>query len=338
MDQFVDVVRRRGGSDLHLKAGRMALMRVGRLLEPMRETIDASMISSFVESLSLEDRETLDSVGAVTSIVPALGIRAHVYREGGGYRLHMRMLDQEAPRHERLGRPQSVLNWVTRTGLILVTGPHRAGKSTQVAAFTGKVLDAGHRTALEIGRPPEFRYAEGESFVAKIHVGRESPTFGSAIREALNGDLDVIIVQQVDDADSAEALFKAMEAGGLVIAALHANDTLQAIDRLCGYFPRDVANARHRLANALIGVMNLRLVMDKKNVTLPATEVLAMNETTRAQLIAGEMLALRQTMAASAVSGMQTLEQDLSRLVRSGAVSRTEAIAVANYPDEVAEV
>ena len=147
---------------------------------------------------------------------------------------------------------------------------------------------------------------------------------------------DVLVVQQVSDHDSAEAVFEAMEAGHLVIAGMHADDCLHAVDRISGYFPTMVDSARRRLVEATIGITNLRLVMDRNNNNIPATEVLTMNDFVKKKLAEGDMPAVRAYMK-TANGESNTLEQDLARLYKSSDydISRAEIIKLANYPDDI---
>ncbi len=92
-----------------------------------------------------------------------------------------------------------------------------------------------------------------------------------------------------------------------------------------------------QLAQSLQAIVSLRLVADSSGIGRHAAcEILINNAAVRSQLCAPErLLHIRNTIEVSRKDGMQTLEMDLSRLVREGLITLEAAIAASDYPDQI---
>ena len=125
-----------------------------------------------------------------------------------------------------LARIRSLLSH--REGIVLVTGPTGAGKTTTLYAALAE-LATGHTNIMTIEDPVEYRIPG----VTHIDVeARRNVTFANGLRAILRQDPDVILVGEIRDAETAEVAAKAAMTGHLVLATLHANDAIGAVDRL----------------------------------------------------------------------------------------------------------
>jgi len=136
-------------------------------------------------------------------------------------------------------------------GLCLVTGPTGAGKtSTLYSVLRG--LDVRSRNVVTLEDPIEVPLPE-------ITQGQVNPkagfTFASGLRAILRQDPDVILVGEMRDEETAAIALQASLTGHLVLSTLHTNSSIDTITRLI-----DIGLAPHTVANALVGIINQRLV------------------------------------------------------------------------------
>src|SRR5438128_1040599 len=89
----------------------------------------------------------------------------------------------------------------------------------------------------------------------------DTHSFGNALKYVLRQDPDVIFVGEMRDLETIAAALTAAETGHLVIATLHTNDAIQAIDRMVDVFPpQQQIQIRTQLAFTLLGVIAQQLI------------------------------------------------------------------------------
>ncbi len=136
-------------------------------------------------------------------------------------------------------------------GMILVSGPTGAGKTTSLYASLG-CLDSAERNIITIEDPVEYRFKN----VNQIQVNtRAGLTFASGLRSVLRLDPDVILVGEVRDAETARIAVQSALTGHLVLSSIHANDAVGVVFRLL-----DLGIEPFLVASALIGVVAQRMV------------------------------------------------------------------------------
>jgi len=156
-------------------------------------------------------------------------------------------------------------------GMILVTGPTGAGKTTTLYAALN-TLDRTGRNIITIEDPVEYRFKN----INQIQVNpRAGLTFASGLRSILRLDPDVILVGEIRDTETANIAIQSALTGHLVLSSIHANDAVGVVSRLL-----DLDIEPFLIASALIGVvaqrMGRRTCPDcAQLVTVPSIELMA---------------------------------------------------------------
>jgi len=156
-------------------------------------------------------------------------------------------------------------------GMILVTGPTGAGKTTTLYASLN-TLDRKGRNIITIEDPVEYRFKN----INQIQVNpRAGLTFASGLRSILRLDPDVILVGEIRDTETANIAIQSALTGHLVLSSIHANDAIGVVSRLI-----DLDIEPFLIASALIGVvaqrMGRRICPDCANqVEVPLVERMA---------------------------------------------------------------
>jgi twitching motility protein PilT len=150
----------------------------------------------------------------------------------------------------------------------------------------------------------------------------------------------VILVGEMRDRATMEAVLTAAETGHLVLTTLHTIDAAQTIDRIIDAFAADAqTQVRTQLAATLLSVVSLRLVpMRAGSGRIAATEILVGTDAVRAMIRDGKIHQLRNAMSTGRATGMRTLETSLSDLVVRGTISLEMARAYANRPADVRDL
>jgi general secretion pathway protein E len=114
------------------------------------------------------------------------------------------------------------------SGIILVTGPTGAGKTTTLYAILN-TINSPDKNIITIEDPVEYQLKG----IGQIQVNSKiSLTFASGLRSILRQDPDVILIGEIRDTETAEIAIQASLTGHLVFSTLHTNDAPSAMTRL----------------------------------------------------------------------------------------------------------
>ena len=264
-------------------------------------------------------------------------LRGNAFRTKGAVALSLRLIPHEIPTFEDLGLPDVIERFASlRQGLVLVTGPTGAGKSTTLASIIDRINATRACHIITIEDPIEYVYDHRMAAVDQREVGEDTESFSSALRAALREDPDVLLVGEMRDLESIQFALTIAETGHLVFATLHTNDTAQALDRIIDVFPSDrQTQIRVQLANALTGIVYQRLMPRLGGGLVAAYEVLTANSAVRNLVKEGKTNQIRNVVSTHQSEGMQTLEKALTDLVGAGTVDIEDAKLVSLYPKEV---
>ena len=331
-----------GGSDVHLKAGAPPVIRVdgelhrleGRQLTPE----DTAFIAQSI--LPPDRRERLKTQRDVDFALSLAGVgrfRVNVFQQRGSYSLVLRRVRVGSPSFEELGLPPVVRQLAEAPrGLVLVTGPTGAGKTTTLASMVDHINTTRPVHILTIEDPIEVLHADHMATVNQRELGVDTDDYVEAMRAAMRQDPDVILIGEMRDTETVAAAMAAAETGHLVFSTLHTNDTVETVNRIVDFFPSHQQHQiRVTLASVLRGVLSQRLVARAGGGQIPAVEVLLNNGRVADRIIDPDTTSeIREIVGEGRYYGMQTFDQSLLGLVREGTVTVEDAIPAASSPHD----
>jgi twitching motility protein PilT len=337
-------VAQRRASDLHLTAGARPAIREKGKVTPMEDfpVLTAQQTRDVIFGILSEDQrkrfETARQLDYAYAIPNVARFRVNCYMQRGSVSAAFRLVPQGIPALEDLGVPP-VLREFTRKprGFVLVTGPTGSGKSTTLAAMIDVINRERQDHILTIEDPIEFLHQHKRSIVNQREIGSDAETFALGLRAALRQDPDVILVGEMRDLETVSTALTAAETGHLVFATLHTQSTAQTIDRIIDVFPPEQqAQVRTQLSVALQGVVTQQLLptADGQGRTV-ACEVLVPNPAVRNLIREGKTHQIYSAIQTAGSLGMQTMDADLARLVRSGRITMELAEQRASVPEEL---
>jgi type II secretory ATPase GspE/PulE/Tfp pilus assembly ATPase PilB-like protein len=136
-------------------------------------------------------------------------------------------------------------------GIVLVTGPTGAGKTTTLYSMLN-VLGGREKNIMTVEDPVEYEFPSIRQTQVRPRAGL---TFATAIRSLLRQDPDVIMIGEIRDPETAQLAVRAALSGVLVFSTLHTQDSAGAVPRLM-----DMGVEPYLLASAMAGVVAQRLV------------------------------------------------------------------------------
>ncbi|MFO0981960.1 MAG: ATPase, T2SS/T4P/T4SS family [Planctomycetota bacterium] len=269
LETFVDLAKRRGASDVHLEPGLPVALRVDGWLTTGGEPIAGVLLTSIARGL-LGDAGwqafTTRGSADVSRTVQGARCRINVFRTMRGTALAVRLLATFQPTLARLNLlPELQELMETSHGLVIVTGPTGAGKSSTIAALIQKINETDSRHVVTIEDPIEYYFAPRKAFIRQREVGRDTPSFAQGLQDSLREDPDVLLVGEMRDPETMRLTLNAAETGRLVLTTLHSASVSDALQRLLSAFPAEHRPAiQSQLADCLrvIVAQRLRLFPD----------------------------------------------------------------------------
>jgi twitching motility protein PilT len=335
----------RKASDLHLKVGSHPVIRVdgdllplGELKRLMQEDTIAMAFSMMNARQKQRFKEELELDIAYS--VPGLGrFRCNVFQQRGAVGLVLRVIPARIQSVRELMLPP-VLERICeeRRGLVLCTGTTGSGKSTSLAAMLDYINSTRTEHVITIEDPIEFLHRDKKSIVNQREIDVDTHSFAGALRAALRQDPDVLLVGEMRDYETIETALLAAETGHLVFSTLHTLDATETVNRIISVFPpHHQKQIRIQLSQVLKSVISLRLVPRADGMgRVPAAEVLISTAYIRECIENKEKTKYIREQIALGTSqyGMQTFDQSLFQLYKSGLITLDEALKRATNPDE----
>lgn len=256
-----------GASDIHIETFERSLSIRFRVDGVLREVLQpqrrlAALLVSRIKVMArldiAEKRVPQDGRISLRLGGRAIDVRVSTLPVNHGERVVLRLLDKNSVRLDlsSLGMAPALREQMAQLlaqphGILLVTGPTGAGKSTTLYAALSE-LNSKERNILTVEDPVEYDLPGiGQTQVnSKVDM-----TFARGLRAILRQDPDVVMVGEIRDAETAAIAVQASLTGHLVLSTLHTNSAAGAVTRL-----RDMGVEPFLLATSLIGVLAQRLV------------------------------------------------------------------------------
>ncbi len=316
-------------SDLHLQVGLPPVLRVEGYLRQLTTypVLTNDMVQKLVFSTLDEDQQRILIKDKEFDYSFAFGdlarFRVNAFHEKGNMAAAFRLIPNVIKTIQELGMPGVVEGFADHpNGLVLVTGPTGSGKTTTLAALIDKINAERAVHIITIEDPIEFTHQSKRAVVAQREVHYDTYSFAAALRSILREDPDVVLIGEMRDLETIQAAITVAETGHLVFATLHTNSAAQSIDRMIDVFPaHQQPQIRSQLANMLVGICSQRLMPALDGKRVAAAEILVANSAVRSIIREGKTHQLDMTIQTGADQGMQTMDRELAKLVKSGVVS-----------------
>lgn len=331
----------RNGSDLFITAEFPPAIKIdGRITkvspQPLSPVHTLTLARSVMSDKQIADFERTKECNFAIS-PPGIGrFRVNAFIQQGRVGMVMRTIPLALPTIDSLGVPQ-VLKEVTMTkrGLCILVGATGSGKSTTLAGMVNHLNETEYGHILTVEDPIEFVHDSKKCLINQREVGPMTQSFSAALRSALREDPDAILVGEMRDLETIRLAMTAAETGHLVFGTLHTSSAAKTIDRIIDVFPAEEKEmVRAMLSESLQAVISQTLCKTKDGQgRIAAHEIMLGTSAIRNLIREAKVAQMYSTIQTSQNVGMQTLDQNLTDLVRRNLISPAEARAKAKIPD-----
>jgi twitching motility protein PilT len=345
INDLLKIAVERKASDLHLKVGAFPVIRVDGTLLPladMRRLMQEDTIAMAFSIMSARQKEKFKNNFEIDIAynVPNLGrFRCNIFQQRGTVGLVLRVIPAKILTIKELLLPPILEKiCLEQRGLVLCTGTTGSGKSTTLAAMIDHINATRNEHVMTIEDPIEFLHRDKKSIVNQREVDVDTKGFSLALRSALRQDPDVILVGEMRDYETIETALTAAETGHLVFSTLHTLDATETINRIIAVFPpHQQKQIRLQLGAVLKAAVSLRLMPRADGLgRVPAAEILIRTNYVRECIENKEKTKYIKDAIQQGTSqyGMQTFDQSLYSLYKSGLITLEEALKRATNPNE----
>jgi len=337
-------------SDLNFSVGQVPQVEINGKLTPVQPLgmqkltpYQTEIIAMALMQGSPDAAERLANTGTADlsySLPSRARFRVNIFQQRGVYSIVMRVIPTDIPTLKSLGLPEQLEEIADlRNGLVLMTGPTGAGKSSTQAAIIDIINEKKHYHVVTIEDPIEYLHSHKNSTINQREVGHDTKDFPSALRATLRQAPKVILIGEMRDFETTEIALEAAETGHLVLSTLHTIDASKTVDRIIGLYPKNEEPViRTRLAQTFRYIISQRLIprADGRG-RMAAVEILRSSPRTREYIEAGEVdgKSLLEAMRDGKLDGMQDFDTVIRELIEKGTITFEDGLTFATNPNNL---
>jgi twitching motility protein PilT len=330
-------------SDLHLVAGVPPAYRVnGEIIIADEDALTEEAVGAIADQLLNEQqRRKFEQEWelCISLLHHAAGrVRVTFYRRNGHPEISIRFCGERISTREELGLPEKIDDLARKTnGLVLITGPTGAGKTTTLNYLVDLINNERRCKIVTIEDPIEFVHENKRAIVVQQEVLTDVRSFNRALIHVLRQDPDVIVVGEMRDFEAISTALTAAETGHLVLATMHSPNVSHALERIVGVFEGTAQRQIVlQLSNALQGIIAQELLpaADRTRRVL-AYELIVANNAVRNLIRENQMHQLENTIQTGRKEGMTLMDNCLYDLYCRCLITYDTAVSRARHPDRI---
>jgi twitching motility protein PilT len=331
-----------GASDLHCKPGTTPVLRVGGdLRRHGDDVLSTEEVARFAQTmLDGDQQDELIRLGSVVGAHSEPGVgrfRFAAFRQRGSVALVLHAVPHEIRTVDDLDLPLAATALAAADrGLVLVASPVGNGATTTLTALVDHANQTRSCHVVTVEDPIESLHRDGTGLVSQLEVGADVRSVADGVRTAAKLDADIIAVSDIGDRDTALAVLDAVARGRVVFAAIGGRSVIGAANTFLELFTVDERPImRDAFARSVAGMLAQQLVPTVTGEQVAAVESMVHTSKIEHCLADGADAELRSLLADGDYHGMQTMDQALARLVRSGTIASEVALGRADEPEEL---
>ena len=348
MIYLLSCLRHLGCSDLHISAGSPPFVRRQLMIQRIdsyvltpedAERLNTCLLSPERKAFFFKEQDTSFSLE-----VGRNRFRVCLMFQKDGIAGSYRLVPDHICQLEELGFLERDANTIRKlldfnNGLILVTGPIGAGKTTTLAAMVNVVNERREDHVITVEEPIEILQMSKNCAITQREIGKHTISYHSALKAALREDPDIIVVGEMHDLETIENAITAAETGHLVIGTLHTGDAANTLNRLLDVFPpSQQAQIRAMTAGSLRGIICQKQIPNGMGGIELVYEILINSQAVANLVSEGKTYQLKATMAIGSRLGMFTMDQLIMDKFNAGLLTYEAALARMGDSETIAQM
>ncbi len=230
---------------------------------------------------------------------------------------------------DELKLPAAVKNFINLTsGLLVIAGPHQAGKTSTAAAFIEEMNRNKNKRIITLEDPIERLYVSQKSIIEQRQIGIDVRNLEEGLDYALKEDVDLVYIGEMADISGAE-FQKVMELGSgnaLVILEMNAQNSIGVLEKIFNGLIKEMNNeaASYLISDVLSAIVVQKLLPKRGGGMVMAQEIAINNPAMKSLLREGKIYQIESVIETSKKEGMVNMQKVLDELVESGEVRQDD--------------
>jgi len=334
INRILGTAAERKASDLHFSAGNYPTLRINNKLVNLdnEEVVTPDFIEQLlVFFLSDTAQVELKEKKQITSIyewMNQLRLKVKIFYQKDLPVVSAHLIPEVIPELSSLGLPQGVASILKlKKGLVIIGGTFGSGRTTTAAALINTINNERGENIATIEKPIEFLLTNNKSMIAQQEVGRDVDSVLVGLKQFIDQDVDILLVGEINSAEEWDLIFNHTEAGRLVVVIMTTESSTLALERIINSYPDDRQSwARELLANNLEAVLIQRLLPRVGGGLAIAAELLTVNQAVAGSIRENKLYQIFSILQSNRDAGMVALDSFLLELVRTGEVTKEDAL------------
>ncbi len=342
LEKMAAECEKRGASDIFISTGFPPSFKInGELIPvPLKALTHIDTQILVYSTMTPEQRARFDQeleLNYSATSKDGVRFRVNAYHEQGRMGMVWRRITTKIMTVDDLQLPQGLKELAMQPrGLIILAGATGSGKSTSMAAMLDwrNKHSAGHIVTIE--DPVEYIHSPIKSIFTQRELGIDTNSWDMAVQSAMRQAPDVVCVGEVRNEHTMEKAMQLAQTGHLVFFTIHANNAVQAIERILGFYPEE----RHQqvlmdLALNVVSIIGQRLARLKAGGRTAIVNLMINTPAMQDHIFKGELMECMALMNRAETDGMQTFDQDLFKLYTEGRITFDEALRQAESVNDL---
>lgn len=345
LNRILTTLAERQGSDLHLVVGSRPMMRLHEELIELsdEDVVTKDFVQGVIDILLTEEQKKL--LGSRREIIFAYDFgdrarfRVDVFFQKGFPSLVFHYIPVIVKPLSELGFPKSVERLTKeRSGLVLIGGPYRAGKTTTMVGFIESINRTQKRNILTLEQPIEHFLISNKSLIQQKEIGSDVDSWLEAL-EIREEDVDVLMVTRVNSPRIMYRLLEIANSGVLVFMPLEGNSIGQLLHKVIEDCPEENReHSQYLLSKVFRGAIIQKLLPSIGGGMVLAMEIVFASPVIAAAIKENKLSQLSSILLTSREQGMISMDRYIAELVRSGQVDQNVALQEVNDPENLKRI
>ncbi|MCG9481163.1 PilT/PilU family type 4a pilus ATPase [Acinetobacter pittii] len=343
-NDLLNLMVEKKSSDLFITDGVAPSMKInGQIVPISKNSLSGEIIGQLLHSIMSEKQrkefaDTRECNFAIMNRDKTARFRVSAFQQRDMPGMVLRRIETKIPSIDDLQLPPVLKDLsMTKRGIIIFVGATGTGKSTSLASMISYRNHNSKGHIITIEDPIEFIHEHAGCIITQREVGIDTDSFEVALKNTLRQAPDVILIGEIRTREVMDYAIGFAETGHLVLATMHANNANQALDRIIHFFESD----RHSQLYMDLS-LNLKAMIAQQLIPTPdgnsrraAIEILINSPLISDYIRKGEIHEIKDLMKRSRELGMQTFDQALFDLYKSGQITYKDALKHADSPNDL---
>ncbi len=327
-------------SAMHLSVGNPPMMRVSGKLVPIPDqpiltpSFMEHLVPTWLDETATEHLRTEKDVTIARTLENKKRFRISVFYQQGYVSASLTLIPSVIPSLQQLGLSEAAQSLATvPSGLVLIVGPFGSHRSLTLASCIEHLNQTVQKRIVTIEQPVEYLFTDNRCVIDQREVGVDLHSVAGGLEFALEEDVDIVAVSELDTKESYERALQLANGGKTVFAVMNTKSVVTSLNMIIHSFEgADQERIRSELASGIVGIINQREVYTTAGDKRILAEVMIPDDSIRTIIRNGDVFQINNVLYNSREPGLRGLDTVLREAIAQNVITKAEALVHATDP------